>query len=161
MSTFIIAEAGINHDGDLQRAKDLAYAAKEAGASAVKFQSYTAEKRVSEDNPTFDILKRCELSFGEQADLMHYCDTIEIEFFSTPFDGDQLEFLINDKGIKRISLDSLTLNKNSGPAASFSASLQEFRSMVAAVKQYEEFLGDGKLKLSEIEKVTSTFRRSS
>lgn len=103
--TFVIAEAGINHEGNLQIAKDLAYAAKESGADAVKFQTYQTDKRVAKDNPAYDILKRCELSYDQQAELVEYCSEVEIEFFSTPFDSDSLNFLIDQK-VKRIKLAS-------------------------------------------------------
>jgi len=106
MKTFIIAEAGINHDGDLQRAKDLIEAAKESGASAVKFQTYQTDKRVTKDNPAYDILKKCELTYAQQVEMIDHADAVGIEFFSTPFDEDALDFLVNDRGLKRIKLAS-------------------------------------------------------
>jgi len=104
--TFIIAEAGINHMGSLGVAKDLAYAAKDSGADAVKFQTYTTEKRVPADSPIYDILKQCELSHAEQAELAEYCKGIDMEFFSTPFDDEALAFLVQDVGVSRIKIAS-------------------------------------------------------
>lgn len=106
MKTFVIAEAGINHDGDLDRAKQLALQAKECGCSAVKFQTYQTDKRVTRDNPAYDILKRCELSFEQQKELKLFCDQVGIEFFSTPFDTESLRFLVEDLGLRRIKLAS-------------------------------------------------------
>ena len=106
MKTFVIAEAGINHDGDLQAAKDLVEAAKEAGCSAVKFQTYQTDKRVQKDNPAYDILKRCELTYDQQREVKEHADKVGIEFFSTPFDEESLRFLVEDLGIRRVKLAS-------------------------------------------------------
>ncbi len=90
---FIIAEAGINHNGDLDTALKLVDAAKTAGASAIKFQTYVTEKRVQPDNPVFEILKQCELSRDQQIKIKEYADRMGIMFFSTPFDPESAEFL--------------------------------------------------------------------
>lgn len=90
---FIIAEIGINHNGNLELAKKLIDSAKRAGADAVKFQTYVTEKRVSTDSPIFNILKRCELSFEDFKQLKSYSEHVGIEFFSTPFDEESLNLL--------------------------------------------------------------------
>jgi N,N'-diacetyllegionaminate synthase len=91
---FLIAEIGINHGGNTEVARQLIKHAALAGASAVKFQTYVTEKRVSKDSPIFDILKRCELSPDDQRALKKYaeeeCKTL---FFSTPFDEDSVTLL--------------------------------------------------------------------
>lgn len=94
---FIIAEAGINHNGNLDIAKKLIVQAKEAGASAIKFQTYITEKRVSGNSPIFEILKKCELSFQDQEKLHQFANEEGILFFSTPFDAESIEFLANLK----------------------------------------------------------------
>jgi len=104
--TFIIAEAGINHNGKMQDAKDLIEAAKESGADAVKFQTYQTEKRVDTNSPIYDILKKCELDYDQQTELKVYADKVGIEFFSTPFDEQSLSFLIERLGVRRIKLAS-------------------------------------------------------
>src|SRR5687767_6150990 len=81
---FVIAEIGINHNGDYDTARKLIDEAKKAGASAAKFQTYITEKRVPKDSPIFGILKQCELSFDEQKKLFHYARKTGIEIFSTP-----------------------------------------------------------------------------
>lgn len=91
--TFIIAEAGINHNGDAQTALKLVDAAKASGASAVKFQTYTTEKRVATDSPIFAGLKKCELSYDDQKKIKEYADSIGMMWFSTPFDPEAAEFL--------------------------------------------------------------------
>lgn len=106
MKTFVIAEAGINHGGSLSKAKELIVAAKEAGADAVKFQTYQTNLRVKSDNQFFDLLKECETTYDEQRQMKDYADSVGIEFFSTPFDKNAAKFLIEDLGIMRIKVAS-------------------------------------------------------
>ena len=70
--TFVIAEIGINHGGNLKVAKKLIDSAARANVDAVKFQTYITEKRVKKNSPIFDILKKCELSFEEFRVLKNY-----------------------------------------------------------------------------------------
>jgi len=108
MKTLIIAEAGVNHNGDVNLAKKLIDAAAEAGADFVKFQTFKASKMVSSqantadyqkkntaDNVTtqLEMLKKLELSEEEHYDLVEYCRTKNINFLSTGFDPDSLDFL--------------------------------------------------------------------
>ncbi len=102
---FVIAEVGINHNGQLSLAKEMAMAAKEAGASCVKFQTHIVDKEMIHTDmppgkisaePLWDIIKRCSLSAAEERELKEYCDRIGILFLSTPFSreaADQLEKL--------------------------------------------------------------------
>jgi len=91
--TFIIAEAGINHNGDMTLALRMVAEAKKAGADAIKFQTYETDKRVARDNPVYDILKKCELSQEQQKRIKEYADKVGILFFSTPFDEESVRFL--------------------------------------------------------------------
>ena len=91
--TFIIAEIGINHNGDMKTAKKLILEAKKSGADAIKLQTYITEQRVPKDHAVFDILKKCELSFKNQEELFNYSKEINIIPFSTPFDEESLMFL--------------------------------------------------------------------
>ena len=106
MSIYIIAEAGVNHNGSLAVAKELAEAAKEAGADCVKFQTFKAEKLVSRsarkaayqegttgEGTQADMLKQLELSYDAFRELKAHCDQIGIQFLSTPFDPDSIAFL--------------------------------------------------------------------
>lgn len=106
MKTIIIAEIGINHGGSVKRAKKLIVSAKKSGADLVKFQTYTAERRVSADNPAFGILKECELTYDQQLELKEFSEEAGIEFFSTAFDVDALKFLTEDLGLRRVKLAS-------------------------------------------------------
>jgi len=92
-SNFLIAEVGINHNGNIDQAFRLVDAAKESLADAVKFQTYTAEKRVKKNSSIYDILKKCELKFEDFYKLKKYCEKKKITFFSTPFDKESVEFL--------------------------------------------------------------------
>ena len=122
--TLMIAEVGVNHNGDLGLAKQLATVAKEAGADVVKFQAFKSEALVSKqaekadyqkkttggDESQLDMLKRLELSYEDFAELKHYCDSIGIEFSATAFDEDSLRFLVEDIGISFIKIPSGDLN---------------------------------------------------
>ena len=91
---YIIAEAGINHNGDLKTAYRLVDTAKSNGADAVKFQTYDTKKRVGNiNNKIFKILKKCELSYSDFEKLNKYCKSKKITFFSTPFDEEAVDFL--------------------------------------------------------------------
>lgn len=106
MKTFVVAEIGINHEGSLEKAKDLISAAKESRADAVKIQTYKTELRVDSDNQFFDLLKQCETSYEEQKEMKQHADQIGIELFSTPFDKHSMRFLIEDLGARKIKFAS-------------------------------------------------------
>lgn len=105
---FIVAEIGINHNGDLKLAKKLIRAAKKAGADAVKFQNYRTEDFISDRSLTYeyisqgrrvletqyDMFKRCELSFEALAELKEYCDQQRIIFNSTPTSEEGIRDLV-------------------------------------------------------------------
>jgi len=92
--TYIIAEVGINHGGDLELAKKLISSAARSGADAVKFQTYLTEQRCPPNKPAvFDILKRCELPFEAFKKLKQHADKCGIQFFSTPFDAESVDYL--------------------------------------------------------------------
>ncbi len=117
---FIIAEAGVNHNGSLENAKLLVKAAVDAGADAVKFQSFIAESLVTADAPQADyqtrntnqsqsqyaMLKALELSFEDQLTLAKFCNDCGIEFMSTAFDIASLKFLHDEVKVKRIKIGS-------------------------------------------------------
>ena len=103
---YIIAEIGVNHEGSMTRAKELIELAKSGGADAAKFKSYKAEKLASKDSPAywdtskepatsqFQLFKRHD-SFGEKeyVELAEHCRKTGIDFLSTPFDDDAVDFL--------------------------------------------------------------------
>lgn len=105
--TFIIAEAGVNHNGDKNLAYKLIDVAKESGADAVKFQTFKADRVISKNTQMADyqkknlgkedsqieMIKKLELSYKDFEDLKKYCDEKNIIFLSTPFDEESIEFL--------------------------------------------------------------------
>ena len=107
MSVFIIAEAGVNHNGSIDMAKQLIDVAVEAGADAVKFQTFKTECLVTKDakqadyqventgvkESQFEMLKRLELSEEAHRILIEYCCEKNIEFMSTPFDNESIDLL--------------------------------------------------------------------
>jgi len=106
--TLIIAEAGVNHNGSFELAKRLVDAAANAGADYVKFQTFKAEKLVTEtaskadyqkentnknNESQLEMLRKLELSFNEFIQLSEYCKEKNIGFLSTPFDLETIDFL--------------------------------------------------------------------
>ena len=123
-SVLIIAEAGVNHNGSLLTAKQLADAAKASGADIVKYQLFNADKLAStraqkaqyQKKNTYsnesqrDMLQKLELSFDEFKELKSYCDAIGIEFWATSFDVEGTEFLVRDLGVSRLKIPSGEIN---------------------------------------------------
>jgi len=110
METFIIAEAGANHNRDFTQALKLIDVAKESGANAVKFQTYSSETLYSKNTPDFagykninQLIKDIELPREWQKSLKQYCDEQDIEFMSTPFDEKAVDELV-DLGVKRLKI---------------------------------------------------------
>lgn len=91
--TYVIAEIGINHGGNVGVAKKLIDSAAKTGCDAVKFQTYITEKRVPQDSPIFDILKKCELPLSAFGELKEHASQCNLCFFSTPFDEESLTCL--------------------------------------------------------------------
>lgn len=105
--TYIIAEAGVNHNGCIGTAKKMIAEAKKAGADAVKFQTFKANSLASssavkaeyqientnEDETQLSMLKKLELSYEEFTKLKEYAMEIGIDFLSTPFDNESIDFL--------------------------------------------------------------------
>lgn len=115
MKTLIIAEAGVNHNGDINLAKRLIDVAAEAGVDYVKFQTFKAEKLVSKnaikaeyqklnmigdsDTSQYNMLKKLELSQDAHFELIRYCNQKDVKFLSSGFDEESLTFL-HELGIK-------------------------------------------------------------
>ena len=115
---FVIAEAGVNHNGSLELALRLVDAAHTAGADAVKFQTFRAEDVVTPQAVTadyqrsntgetsqFDMIKKLELDETDHAKVAQHCRDQGIEFFSTPFSEDAVAMLVR-LGVKRLKLPS-------------------------------------------------------
>ena len=115
---FVIAEAGVNHNGELALALGLCDAAKAAGADAVKFQTFRAEDLVVPGAPTadyqkrqtgeqdqFGMLRKLELSREQHERIRDHCAAIGIEFFSTPFSVEAVDLLVA-LGVRRLKMPS-------------------------------------------------------
>ncbi len=116
---YIIAEAGVNHNGSIELAKQLVEVAARAGADAVKFQTFTAENLVSKeaakadyqvqttpkDESQYEMIKRLELSATTHKELIRYCQFQSIDFLSTPFDLKSIE-LLNSLGLQTFKIGS-------------------------------------------------------
>lgn len=109
MPVHIIAEVGINHDGDMAKAVQLIREAKNSGADSVKLQTYITEYRVPKDHAVYGILKQCELSHDEQKELFALGKDLGITVFSTAFDDESVDFLegLNTPVYKIASFDSV------------------------------------------------------
>ncbi len=119
MSVFIIAEAGVNHNGSIDVAKKLIDVAVDAGADAVKFQTFQSENLVVKsaekasyqkqntnvDETQFEMLKKYELNFEEHKELFSYCRNKNIIFLSSPFDHESIN-LLNNLGLKIFKIPS-------------------------------------------------------
>ena len=84
MTVYIIAEAGVSHNGSMSEAIALIHAAKRVGADAIKFQTYITDDICRKDSPEYAVLKRCELSYSDFAVLNERCKQVGIDFISTP-----------------------------------------------------------------------------
>lgn len=117
--TFIIAEAGVNHNGDLYIAKKLIDAASFAGVDAVKFQTFKAENLVTssadkadyqkvtsdKDESQYEMIKKLELSYNDHIELIDYCKRRTINFLSSPFDLESIRLLV-DMGLEVFKIPS-------------------------------------------------------
>lgn len=117
--TIVIAEVGVNHNGDLNIAKELIKEASIAGADVVKFQSFNADSLVTESAPkadyqvlsnedkdsSYQMLKKLELSKDDHVVLINECKAHSIEFLSTAFDIDNLDLLL-ELNMSRIKIPS-------------------------------------------------------
>ena len=119
MSVFIIAEAGVNHNGSVELAYKLIDVAAKSGADAVKFQTFKAERLVSRNaqkaeyqkkttdisESQFDMIKKLELDVEAHKELIAYCQEKNIIFLSTPFDHESID-LLSDFGLQIFKIPS-------------------------------------------------------
>ncbi len=120
MGVFIIAEAGVNHNGDINIAKKLVEVAANSGADAIKFQSFRAELLVTKSaqmaqyqqentntqSSQYEMLKKLELSESDHFAIQAHCQSHNIQFLSTPFDPISADLLIKKCGLPIIKIGS-------------------------------------------------------
>jgi sialic acid synthase SpsE len=117
-SIFVIAEVGVNHNGDTDLAKELCTRAKECGASAVKFQHFHTDEIISKRaklakyqerskyKTQYDMVKSYELSDAQILDIVEHCKLIGVKFIATPFSQKALRFLVNEVKMDLIKVGS-------------------------------------------------------
>ncbi len=117
--TFIIAEAGVNHNGSVETAKKMIDEAVKSGADAIKFQSFKAKNTVSkfadkaeyqkktngENESQYEMIKKLELDFNAHKELLGYCNNKKIKFLSSPFDLESVD-LLNHLGLDTFKIPS-------------------------------------------------------
>ncbi|HET6990597.1 MAG TPA: N-acetylneuraminate synthase [Bacteroidia bacterium] len=153
---FIIAEAGVNHNGSLELAKKLVDAAKDAGADVVKFQTFIPELVMSRHAPKaayqkevtgqtesqLDMVRKLQLDKAAHDELMKYCKTKQIQFLSTPFDLPSID-LLQDMGLDILKIPS-------GEITNF-----PYLHKIGSLKK-KVILSTGMAKLGEVEQAIDT-----
>ena len=160
MATFVIAEAGVNHNGDFGLACQLVHAAAEAGADAVKFQTFTAAQLATAQAPKAfyqhandeaggqrQMLERLQLTTDQYRDLAACCRDCSIAFLSTAFGLSELEFLIQ-LGIPAIKVPSGEITHRP---------LLEAMASAASTRSLPVFLSTGMSTLGEVEAALQVF----
>ena len=157
---YIISEIGVNHGGCMETAKKMIKASKKAGANAVKFQTFTAETLVSKgtlkvgyqklttdnDERHFDMIKNLEFKRDDHLPIINYCQSLDIDFISTPYDIESAHFLdqLGVEIFKTASADIIDL-----PLHEFLASTGK-----------SVIISTGMATLGEIELVLDIYRRN-
>ena len=161
MKTYIIAEAGVNHNGDIKIAHKLIEEAKKAGADCVKFQTFKAENLVTKNAPKakyqlkvtdnkesqFDMLKSLELNYNDYKELIEHCKKLNIDFMSTPYSFEDVDFLMK-------------LNVDSFKIASGQLTELPFLEYVSKNKK-PIFLSTGMSSMSEVEAAVEIITKNS
>lgn len=112
---YVIAELGANHNGDMNLARKMIEAAKECGADCCKFQSWTKDTLISNEqykkNPALEEeVDKYHISREQHIELKRYCDKIGIDFASTPFSKDEVNLLVDELDVPFIKVASMDLN---------------------------------------------------
>ncbi|MFW9767179.1 MAG: N-acetylneuraminate synthase [Candidatus Thorarchaeota archaeon] len=177
---FIIAEAGVNHNGDLRIAKKLVDDAAASGVDAVKFQTFKTENlttkeaamaeyqkdQAREHDSQFDMIKRLELSYDSFVELKEYCDEKGILFLSTPHSADAIDFLDSIMPAYKIGSGDLTnlpflkLVASKGKPIFLSTGMSSLREVREAVQAIQEAGGSELLLLHCLTNYPSDIRDS-
>jgi len=155
---FIIAEAGVNHNGDIDTAKNLVSAARDCGASCVKFQTFKAEQLLISNAPKaeyqlkvtdpgetqFEMLKKLELKEDDYEKLISHCEKEGILFLATPYNVEDVDFL-DELGVHAFKLSSIH-------------AVEPWFAQYVAKKQKPIILATGMATLSEIDETVRAVR---
>jgi len=155
---YVIAEVGINHNGDLALAHEMIAAAKESGAHAVKFQNFICDEYLSPVAPKagyqanaddsgksqYELIKACEINADDTVALRAYAEELDIDFLSTPFERTSLHMLL-DMGLDAIKVSSCNLTNypflqdlaNSGVPALLSSGMGDLAEVIRAVEIFK------------------------
>jgi len=161
-NTYFIADIAANHDGDINRAKKLCLLAKESGADAVKFQHFKAQTIVSDkgfkdlgsqqshqaewEKSVYDVYNDASVPLDWTPELKSYCDEIGIDFFTTPYDLDYVDYLDNFVSRYKIGSGDITWHKMLHKVASKgkpvilatgASTIQEVIDAVNILRQYD------------------------
>lgn len=157
---YIIAEAGVNHNGDLALAKQMVLGAKKAGANAIKFQTFYTENLVTSyaqkaqyqkqkgksSETQFQMLKKLEISYEEYVLLKALCESVDITFLSTPFDLPSIELL------ERLNLDCYKVP---------SGEITDYPYLVRIAKTHKPvLLSTGMSSLKEVDEAVQILRKN-
>jgi len=144
MTVTIIAEMGINHNGNVDEALRLCDAAKETGADIIKSQTYLPEIAIDKNSKDYDLLYNLALPFPDFIKIAKHCEDIGIEFCSTPDDLYSLKFLVDECGVKRIKIGSGSLTYKPLLEAAYSSRLPIILSTgMASILEISGALPDG------------------
>ena len=148
---YIIAEMNSSHNGNLERAKEMILSAKECGCDCVKFQSWTEDSLYSDEyyqrNPISQrIVKKFSLSEENLRLLSHFCRDIEIDFSSTPYSDQEVDFLTDEIKVPFVKISSMEINNyrfldyigKKGVPIILSTGMSSFDEIKDAVKTIEE-----------------------
>ena len=157
---FVIAEAGVNHNGDLKTALNMIEVAKRAGADAIKFQTFDPDELVSKSAPMaeyqkknlngnstqHEMLSNIKLKYTDHAELINFCKELDIEFLSTPFENGSVDFL-ESLGVRAFKVGSGEITNlpllghvaEKGKAIILSTGMSNMDEVGAAVREIEKY----------------------
>lgn len=144
---YVIAELGINHNGNLKLGKKLIYSAFKSGANAVKFQTYVPELRFGKTHKFYKIFKKFYLNFEDELKLWRYAKDLGLEIFTSPFDNISVENC--RKNLKLLAGVKI---------ASFETTNLELVRNIASLK-IKTLFSTGQNNFSEVKKTINTIKR--
>jgi N,N'-diacetyllegionaminate synthase len=157
-ATYLIAEIGVNHNGDVDLAIEMVKAAKEAGADAVKFQTFSADRLVTANTPKvryqesttssneshYEMIRKLEFKFSDHEPVIDFCKENDIDFISTPYDVESARYLY-DLGVDKFKVASADI-------------VDKFLNEYLASTGKQVILATGMASMCEIERAVETYK---